>query len=77
MLFHGLLFWWLFGHGIGSIVVLILVVWALSHVFHPHYRGPLYGRSPSAGLNVLEERYAKGDISRDEYLQKKRDFSAG
>lgn len=28
----------------------------------------------SAGLDVLEERYARGEINRDEYLQKKRDI---
>ena len=29
-------------------------------------------RSP--GLEVLEERYARGEINRDEYLQKRRDI---
>ncbi len=29
-------------------------------------------RSP--GLDVLEERYARGEINRDEYLQKKQDL---
>jgi putative membrane protein len=29
-------------------------------------------RSP--GLDVLEERYARGEINRDEYLEKKRDM---
>ena len=34
-----------------------------------------YGwRSP--GLDALEERYARGEIDRDEYLQKKQDISA-
>jgi putative membrane protein len=28
----------------------------------------------SAGLDVLEERYARGEINRDEYLQKKKDI---
>jgi len=28
----------------------------------------------SSGLDVLEERYARGEINRDEYLQKKRDI---
>jgi putative membrane protein len=28
----------------------------------------------SPGLEVLEERYARGEINRDEYLQKKRDI---
>ena len=30
----------------------------------------------SAGLKVLEERYARGEISREEYLQKKRDIES-
>jgi putative membrane protein len=30
----------------------------------------------SAGLDVLEERYARGEVNRDEYLQKKRDILA-
>lgn len=28
----------------------------------------------SGGLDVLEERYARGEINREEYLQKKRDI---
>jgi putative membrane protein len=32
------------------------------------------GAHRSAGLEVLEERYARGEINRDEYLQKKRDI---
>jgi uncharacterized membrane protein len=27
-----------------------------------------------AGLDVLEERYARGEINHDEYLQKKKDI---
>jgi putative membrane protein len=40
-------------------------------------RGPA-GQEParrSAGLDVLEERYARGEINRDEYLQKKKDIA--
>ena len=29
-----------------------------------------------AGLDVLEERYARGEINRDEYLEKKRDLNS-
>lgn len=28
----------------------------------------------SSGLDVLEERYARGEIDRDEYLQKRKDI---
>lgn len=33
---------------------------------------PMERRSP--GLDALEERYARGEINRDEYLQKKKDI---
>lgn len=33
-------------------------------------------RARSPALDTLEERYAKGEIQRDEYLQKKRDLGA-
>jgi putative membrane protein len=29
----------------------------------------------SGGLDVLEQRYARGEISREEYLEKKRDIT--
>lgn len=34
---------------------------------------PMQQRSP--GLDALEERYARGEIGRDEYLQKKNDIA--
>ena len=87
-MFHGIIlptlfFWWIFGHGIGSIFGIILVIWLVSVVFHPWRRWgyhPYYDRHwtpPPASSNaasILEERYAKGDITREEYLQKKQDM---
>lgn len=41
-------------------------------------RGANRGESskPLRGLDVLEQRYARGEIERDEYLQKKGDLNA-
>ncbi len=36
-------------------------------------RPPWMERHPS-GLDILEERYSRGEINRDEYLQKKHDL---
>ncbi len=41
-----------------------------------HGRGfRAYGRS--RGLAILERRYARGEIERDEYLQKRQDLASG
>jgi putative membrane protein len=59
---------------IALVVIVALVVW----FFRPAAasRGPverIERRSP--GLDILEERYARGEINRDEYLQKKKDMT--
>ena len=57
-----------------SFLLLVLVVLGLIFVFRSgrHAGGP----ARSAGLDLLEHRYAKGEIERDEYLQKKADLQA-
>ena len=57
------------------IVIIAGVVWlvrsaAAPNAHHVHHIGP----PRSSGLDVLEERYARGEINRDEYLQKKKDI---
>ena len=61
------------------VVILVLIVAALGWFFRSgvHAAGPV-GRLERrwSGLDVLEERYARGEINRDEYLQKKRDIGS-
>ena len=71
---------WGYGFGLIHIIVWIvilvaiiaLVVWLVRAVASPavHHLPP----RRSTGLDVLEERYARGEINRDEYLQKKKDI---
>ena len=71
-----------YGYGFGLfhmfiwVIVLIAiiagVVWLVRTVTPSSVHQSFGRRSP--GLDVLEERYAKGEIQRDEYLQKKRDL---
>ncbi len=66
----GIIFW---------IAILALVIWAVVWFVRSSPYAP--GRLPpadrrSSGLEVLEERYARGEISREEYLQKKKDISS-
>jgi uncharacterized membrane protein len=75
----GLLFWSFFGHGLGSLFSILLVFWVFGLIFHPWrrwgYWHPYYHRGWGNGASdILEERYAKGDITREEYLQKRQDL---
>jgi len=54
-------------------VVVLAVRYATSWSEHPTTGYGVGRRSP--GLDVLEERYARGEINRDEYLEKKRDIT--
>jgi putative membrane protein len=69
-----------FGYGLIHMAVsvavvvgmVLLVIWAVRTMSGagPH---ALHQRR-SSGLDVLEERYARGEVNRDEYLQKKKDI---
>ena len=61
----GFIFW---------IVLLGLVAYAVLSMGRPGDRGGHEARRPPA-LDVLEERYARGEIGRDEYLEKRRDLT--
>ena len=59
---HGAWFIWWFG-----IVGLVLII---LFVIRPGMTGTKTNRS--SALDLLNERYAKGEISRDEFLEKKK-----
>ena len=59
------------------VIVLIAVVAGIGWLMRNNGVSAVQGAAGahrSAGLDVLEERYARGEINRDEYLQKKRDI---
>ena len=65
-------------HMIIWVVALVLIVALVAWFFRSGSRtGVAAGRLErrSTGLDVLEERYARGEINREEYLQKKRDIA--
>jgi putative membrane protein len=80
MYWHGqsMMGWgWMPFHGVLSLLLLIIVIAAAVAIVRglSGRSGPPaspVGRSP--GLDVLAERYAKGEIERDEYLRKKSDI---
>lgn len=69
-------------HSIFWLVILGLIVWAVVAMIRSntgHTSGSAGHHLPgprSNGLAILEERYAKGEIDREEYQQKKRDLTS-
>jgi len=84
---HALFFWpWFFWspfHGLGGLVIAIVVLGLIFgrrryYYWHP-YDHPAHWPAGGTGsraeaLSILEQRYARGEIQRDEYLQKKQDL---
>lgn len=69
--------WMMLFGGVFWIILLVLgvtaVVWLVRGSSHAGHYPPRIEPN-SSGLSILEERYARGEINRDEYLQKKRDI---
>ena len=54
-------------------IVVSVVVWLVRYMTGGGSQSLGSDRRPP-GLKILEERYARGEINRDEFLQKKRDI---
>ena len=70
---------WMGGFGPMHILSWLLVAALIVAIVRASRRRPAEGPPAgprSGGLSILEERYAKGEIQRDEYLQKKADLGA-
>lgn len=66
-----------FGMIIWPLIIVALVVGVIWFMRSPSYSGARRLQPPhrSSGLDILEERYARGEINRDEFLQKKQEIS--
>ena len=75
-LFWPFFIWWPL-HGLFSVLA-IIVLFSLIFGRRRYYYGHPYwwhdGTARSDARRILEERYAKGEIQREEYLQKKQDL---
>jgi putative membrane protein len=75
----GMMGWSYGAFGVFHMILWIVIVGSIIAAVIWFVRAPGANRSflrPSSGLQVLEERYARGEINRDEYLQKKEDICA-
>ncbi len=75
--------WGMMGGGYGASGVFQMIFWIVilgaiiaAVVWFVRTPGAYRSRpGRSSGLDVLEERYARGEINREEYLQKKQDIT--
>ena len=68
-----------FGHGWGmgfgwiiGIIILLIILWLAFKVFRTNSEKP--SSSTNKPLDILRERYAKGEIDKDEFEQRKKDL---
>ena len=75
-MFHFWPFWffWPFHGLLTLILIVVLVVVLFRHRPAPYVQPAIAGPSRSEALAILENRYARGEIQREEYLQKKQDL---
>ncbi|MGC9954294.1 MAG: SHOCT domain-containing protein [Rhizomicrobium sp.] len=64
--------WWIL-HGLGSLLYLVVIIVAIV-VLARVLGGSGRAAHTRGALVILQERYAKGEIDREEYLQKKQDL---
>ncbi len=65
----GMAFFWL--------IPILLVLAAVKYLMGDRRSNPPDGERKPDALAVLEERYARGEINREEYLQKRDDLKRG
>jgi putative membrane protein len=57
---------------LGIVLLVVLAVWSWSYLKKEKRLG--FGESHETTLDMLKKRYAKGEISKEEYDEKKRDL---
>lgn len=65
-----------FGMGLGGIGMILvwIVPLLLVYLLFRHFSGDWQERRGKSALDILEERYARGEIDRDEYLKRRADL---
>lgn len=68
--------WWGMGFGwITGLIFLIVIIWLIIKVLNHdsyYHKSHTNSSASSSAMNILKERYAKGEISKEEFQEKKK-----
>ena len=76
MMLYNMHYGWGMGIGWGwivGLVILVVVLWILFRMLNTNKWTGITGQK--SALDILKERYAKGEISKEEYEEKRRDIA--
>ncbi len=66
----GMWFSWIFW-----IIIIVLIAWLVLNKVNRQQKNPDSGASKESPLDILKNKYARGEINKEEYLEKKKDVS--
>jgi len=70
-----------YGHGIGmgwwwiiGLIIVVVVVWAIVKGLNQNNQSAANQSTKKSALDILKERYARGEIDKEEFEERKKDL---